>query len=72
MFAHIGEGNHVFTVLDLSQAYLQLPVDYESANLLTVNTHVGLFRYSGLPYGISSAPSIFQSIMDRILKDIKR
>ena len=32
-----------------------------------MNTHLGLFRYNRLPYGVSSAPAIFQSLMDSVL-----
>ncbi len=46
----------VFTKLDLSQAYLQLPLDEELKVLVVVNTQKGLFCYTRLPYGVSSAP----------------
>ena len=32
--------------------------------------HKGLFRYNRMPYGISSAPAIFQRIMESLLKGI--
>lgn len=63
-------GGKVFTVLDLTGAYSQLKVKEQSQELLTINTHVGLFRYTRMTYGIASAPSIFQSVMDRILMGI--
>lgn len=72
IFANIGEGHKVFTVLNLSQAYLQLAVDEDSSQKLLINTHIGFFSYTRLPYGISSAPSIFQSVMDRILRNLKK
>ena len=54
-------GGKCFSKLDMSQAYLQLPLD-KSAKLVTVNTHKGLFRYmyNGLPFSIALAPAIFQ------------
>ena len=35
-----------------------------------INTHRGLFRYTRLPFGISSAPGIFQRVMECLLHDI--
>jgi len=63
-------GGACFTLLDLSDAYTQLEVDDASQELLTINTHRGLFRYRRLIYGLTSAPSIFQRTMDSILQGI--
>ena len=63
-------GGKQFSMLDLSHAYSQLPLDNKSKEYATVNTHRGLFRYNRLPYGISSAPAIFQRTMENILQDI--
>ncbi|UYV65241.1 hypothetical protein LAZ67_3003674 [Cordylochernes scorpioides] len=42
----------------------------ETAELLTINTHKGLFRVNGLPFGIFCAPGIFQRRMESILSKI--
>ena len=63
-------GGEKFTKLDLSQAYLQLPLDEEPQKLTTVSTHKGLFQYTRLPYGIASVPAIFQMTMDKILQGL--
>ena len=63
-------GGCYFTKLDLSQAYQQLPLDKDSKELLVVNTPKGLFQYTRLPYGVSTAPAIFQAVMDRILQGL--
>ena len=39
---------------------------------MVVNTHKGLFRYTRLPYGVSSAPGIFQKTMEALLQGIPR
>ncbi|XP_049512746.1 uncharacterized protein K02A2.6-like [Dermacentor silvarum] len=70
IFAVIAEGK-VFTVLDLTTAYQQIEVHPDSQKLLTLNTHIGLFQCLRMPYGISSAPAIFQSVMDQVLKGMK-
>ena len=53
-----------FSKLDLSQAYTQIPLDKESRKLTTINTLKGLYEFNRLPFGISSAPAIFQRIVD--------
>ena len=37
---------------------------------MVVNTHRGLFHYNRLPFGIASAPAIFQRVMEGLLKGI--
>ena len=59
-----------FTKLDLTQAYLQLALHPESKEYCTVNTHRGLYRLNRLPFGIASAPALFQKVMDTILQGI--
>lgn len=69
MFATLA-GGQKFSKLDLSQAYTQVELDDAAKSLLTVNTHLGLFRTHRLPYGVSSAPAIFQSLMDSVLSGL--
>lgn len=69
LYATLGEGME-FTKLDLSQAYQQLELDEESKDYTVINTHKGLFRYNRLPYGISSAPGIFQRTIESLLQGI--
>jgi len=60
-------GASYFSKLDLSQAYQQLVVDEATQELLTINTHRGLFKVKRLAFGISSAPGLFQRVMETIL-----
>ena len=64
------EGGRRFTRLDLKQAYQQMEVDTGSQQYLTINTRKGLFTYTRTPFGIRTAPSIFQKTMDMILSGI--
>ena len=59
-------GGVIFSKIDLSRAYEQLELDDESKKLLVLNTHLGLFRYTRLAYGITTAPAIFQSAMEQL------
>nr|XP_061811684.1 uncharacterized protein K02A2.6-like [Nerophis lumbriciformis] len=63
-------GGQKFSKIDLCQAYLQMHVDSESQELLTIVTHKGLYKYRRLPFGITSAPALFQRAMDQILSGI--
>ena len=47
-------------------------LDPEDRKYTTVNTHLGLFQYQRLPFGIASAPAIFQSQMEKILQGIPK
>ena len=69
LFASLAGGKS-FSKLDVSHAYLQVPLDAESQKYVTVATHRGLFEYTRLPFGVSSAPSCFQRVMENLLQGI--
>ena len=69
LFATLAGGKK-FSKLDLSQAYLQLALDPDATEYCTINTHQGLYRFNRLPFGIASAPAIFQRVMDTILQGL--
>ena len=60
-------GGQKCTKLDMSQAYQQILLDEESRELVTINTHQGLYRPTRLLYGVSPATTIFQ----KNVKDIE-
>ena len=70
LFAQLAGGKR-FTKLDMSQAYQQLVLEEDSRKYVVINTHRGLFRYNCLPFGISSAPGIFQRVMESLLSGIQ-
>ena len=63
-------GGQKFSKLDLSQAYNQIVLDEESRKYVVINTHKGLYRFNRLPFGVASAPGIFQRVMENLLRDI--
>ncbi|KAA5774748.1 RNA-directed DNA polymerase, partial [Pseudomonas aeruginosa] len=54
----------------LKDAYLQFEIAPDSKKYLTLSTHKGYFQYNRMPFGISTAPSIFQHFLDQQLGDI--
>ena len=69
IFANL-QGGQKFSKLDLNGAYLQIELDDESKELVTINTPLGLYRYKRLPFGISESGAIFQETLDKILSGL--
>ena len=69
LFASLSGGQQ-FSKLDLSQAYLQMVIEENSRKFLTITTSKGLFIYNRLPFGVTSAPAIFQRAMDQVLQGL--
>lgn len=64
-------GSTVFSKLDLSDAYLQVELDDEAKKLMSINTHVGLFKVNRLQPGVKPATGIFQSLSEKMLAGVK-
>ena len=60
-------GGVSFSKLNHSQVYQQLELEEESKQLVVINTHRGLFRFTRLPFGVSSLPGIFQGTMECLM-----
>ena len=69
MFAKMTGGKR-FSKIYLKNAYLQMEVEEDSKKYLTINTHKGLFKYNRPPFGIKTAPSIWQRAMEQTLQGI--
>ena len=63
-------GAKIFSKIDLTSGYHQLQLTKESRSITTFSTHVGLFRYKRLNFGISSASEIFQETIHSVIQDI--
>lgn len=56
-------GAVMFSKIDLNKAFHQLELDDESRDITTVTTHLGYFRFKRLHMGVSTAPELFQHVM---------
>ena len=65
IFANLA-GGQKFSKIDPHQAYHQLEMEEDSKKYLTINTHIGLFQYNRLVFGITSTPAIWQRIVPLI------
>lgn len=64
------EGKQVFSVLDLKDGFWQIPLDDVSSELCTFNSPFGRYRFKRMPFGIASAPEVFQKRNQNLFGDI--
>lgn len=64
-------GAKYFSTLDATQGFLQIKLDEESSKLCTFGTPFGRNRFLRLPYGLSSAPEVFQEKMSQMFGNIE-
>ena len=64
-------GSKVFTSLDAASGFYQIPLHEESKMLTTFITPFGRYAFRGLPFGITSAPEIFQRKMAETLAGLE-
>ena len=71
ILANLG-GSNTFSKIDLHLAYLQMELEEESKILATISTHRGLYRFNRLPFGVASAPAIWQRAIEQVLEGIPK
>lgn len=60
-----------FSVLDANHGFWQIQLNGDSSNLCTFNTPFGRYRFKQLPFGVSSAPEVFQKCIAQKLEDLE-
>lgn len=66
--AHLGKGK-IWSKLDIREAFHQVELAPDSRDVTTFITSRGLFRFKRLPFGLVTAPEIFQRVMEELLVD---
>ena len=63
-------GAKVFTKLDVRNGFWHVKLSEESSYLTTFNSPFGRYRWKRLPFGISSAPEVFQRKMHELIEGL--
>ena len=63
-------GCKTFSILDMSQAYHQIPLAKDCQPYFTINTDVRMFAVTRLPNGVISGLAMCQQILDTVLAGI--
>ena len=69
--SEIGSGCEVFTKLDASSGYWQVPLDEDSQLLTTLMTLFGRYYCTRGPFGLRSMQEIFNKKMGNIVEDLE-
>lgn len=61
------ERSKYFTVIDLSKAYWQIPLDEASRDYTSFRAGKQLFRFKVMPFGLKGAPTTQTKLMNKVL-----
>ncbi len=61
-------GAKCFSILDVRNGFWHIPLDDDSSRL---TTPFGRYRWKRLPFGISSAPEVFQRKMHEVIEGLE-
>lgn len=64
-------GARVFSVLDLNQAYYQIPLAEESKPLTAFCTDYNLYEFNRVPFGLATGAAVLSRLLDSVFGEFK-
>ena len=64
-------GSKWFSTLDMTSGYWQIPMDEEAKERSAFVTRSGLWQWKVLPFGLTSAPSTFERLMETVFRGLQ-
>ena len=63
-------GNQWFCTLDLQSGYWQIGMKEEDKEKTAFTSHIGLYQFELMPFGLCNAPATFEAMMETLLSDL--
>ena len=64
-------GKRWFSTLDLASGYWHVSLSPEARCKTAFATHLGLFQFRVMPFGLCNAPATFERLMDQVLQGLR-
>ena len=71
-FSALAQGCKWFSVLDVADAYYNIPVNPQHRHKLTITTPLGKYCYNFLPMGLASSSCYYQRLMNEVISNLPR
>jgi hypothetical protein len=65
-------GARVLSSIDLQGAYNQIAIEPSDRQKTAFRTHIGLYQWRVIPFGLTNAPAFFARTMQTVFSDLMR